>query len=287
MKRIGSGWAPKPPLGSLVWDNRWRNVYIKAKNPTSNKTKKLFTMQEQNYYHPSPTPSYGSSEEASRKERQQWPCGYEGCGVVLYSKSSRFRHQKLHEKPETQYKCKECTSSFLMKLDLIDHERRMHMSPNSYVVCEECDRTFSSVSNLNAHKEIHVRSASPKHVCRICNVSYFHKSALHRHQRNDHGHVRNLSGSSASSIRSSSPQPHIKQNKSYYNPYDRSQTITPPSNSCLFCSQTFSSDYEYHQHLGAIHYLSSSLSCIINQCNHQVKDRAEFALHKRQHPHFH
>ncbi|KAJ3328272.1 hypothetical protein HDU91_004152, partial [Kappamyces sp. JEL0680] len=84
-----------------------------------------------------------------------------------------------------------------MKLDLIDHERRMHMAKDSYVVCDQCERTFSSMSNLNAHKEIHQRSAMPKHICNICNVAYFHRSALHRHQRNDHGHVRSQSGDSS------------------------------------------------------------------------------------------
>lgn len=132
---------------------------------------------------------------SKQKAKQEWPCTIQGCSVILYSKSSRFRHQKLHENPSSQYNCPKCEAKFLMKLDLIDHERRAHMSKDSYVVCDKCERTFSSMSNLNAHKEIHERSSVPKHVCHICNVAYFHRSALHRHQRNDHGHVRSQSES--------------------------------------------------------------------------------------------
>lgn len=101
---------------------------------------------------------------SKKKSKQEWPCNVEGCSVILYSKSSRFRHQKLHENPENQYHCDKCDAKYLVKLDLVDHERRAHMSKDSYVVCDQCERTFSSMSNLNAHKEIHQRSATPKHV---------------------------------------------------------------------------------------------------------------------------
>jgi Zinc finger, C2H2 type len=241
-----------------------------------------------NYSQPSPpSSSTGATEEANEaiKDRQQWSCHFDGCKAILYSKSSRFRHQKLHENPSSQYQCNECPSSFLMKLDLMDHERRTHMSPSSYVVCNHCERTFSSVSNLNAHKEIHLRSAVSKHVCDICNVSYFQSSALRRHWRNDHGETSDWSGSS--SMQSSSPPLYIKENKSYYNAIDRSQTITPPSQTCLICNGIFPSDYEFHRHLGAIHYLSSTFACIINHCKVQIRKRTDFENHQKVHPYFH
>ena len=33
---------------------------------------------------------------SKQKAKQEWPCTIQGCSVILYSKSSRFRHQKLH-----------------------------------------------------------------------------------------------------------------------------------------------------------------------------------------------
>jgi hypothetical protein len=247
-------------------------------NPSNfNKNLSSISKNMQGYSsHPRPStpPSYGASEETIKeKDRQQWPCNYENCKVILYSKSSRFRHLKLHENPESQYKCNQCSLSFLMKLDLMDHERRSHMSPSSYVVCNQCERTFSSISNLNAHFEIiHVKS----------------KTALRQHQQNDHNqmsddqkdyHWRKFSGIS-SPLQS-------KENKSYYHAIDRSQTSTPPSQTCLICNGIFSSDYEFHQHLGAIHYLSPQLTCIINNCNVQIWKKTDLEIHQREHPHFH
>lgn len=88
---------------------------------------------------------------------KEWKCKFEGCGAILKSKSSRFRHQRQHLNPESQYSCsfEGCQAKYLLKLDLVDHERKMHMDSSKYVVCGICERTFSSISNLNAHKEMH------------------------------------------------------------------------------------------------------------------------------------
>lgn len=252
---------------------------------------------------------------SKKKSKQEWPCTVEGCSVVLYSKSSRFRHQKLHENPENQYHCDKCDAKYLVKLDLVDHERRAHMDKDSYVVCNQCERTFSSMSNLNAHKEIHQRSSNPKHVCTICDVAYFHRSALHRHQRNDHAgqfvarspsldhgllpgsHHSNSTTASHKSFQYTLPSLSLPGRMSLppsnvlgFHPYTRPgmQSVAEHHHqqiSCTYCNVKCDSLTDFNKHIAAIHFLSASRSCLINNCKHIVNTRAEFEEHSKMHPH--
>ncbi|KAJ3251180.1 hypothetical protein HK103_002598 [Boothiomyces macroporosus] len=197
---------------------------------------------------------------SKKSAAQEWPCNFEGCTAVLYSKSSQFRHRRLHEQPHSKYACTQCKEKFLVKLDLIDHTRKVHMPAGSYVLCEQCKRTFSSLSNLNAHMEIHKEAVKPKYSCKACNVSYFHRSALRRHQRTEHTYTPEESESSES-------------------PTEMSETSTISNIiGCKICSNSFISDYELHQHLGT-HFLSKDYKCIINHCNYQVESLLDFEEH--------
>lgn len=270
----------------------------------------------------SPTKSHTSMSSSvdllqPKKERKEWPCTHLNCKVILYSKSSRFRHLKLHENPTTQYACSLCPSTFLIKLDLIDHSRRQHSSPDQYVVCDVCDRTFSSVSNLNAHRDIHSRSATPKHRCEVagCSMSYFHRSALHRHLRNEHraGHggslptsqtgslagssiirpgmlsnhagganrarslssTSTLSGQSSNGSRSVSIFPHNILNE----PYTRTQA----ESSCQYCNEQVAQEgLPYHKHL-AFHFLSENRECILNHCRTTLVSKEAYEKHMATH----
>jgi hypothetical protein len=207
------------------------------------------------------------ARRSQKKTLQEWACGVPGCSAILYSKSSRFRHQTLHKKPDNQYRCKQCPSSFLMKLDLIDHERHAHCPKDSYVSCEQCERTFSSISNLQAHREIHTEARIPPHKCNLCDTAYFHRSALKRHERNEHGTSSHLqSASDDQTLCSLSP------------PIQTKSLI-----SCMYCSKTCSSEYEYQKHLGSDHFLSTTRQCLINQCKTFISTKESYALHKLEH----
>ena len=211
-------------------------------------------------------------------KQQEWPCRFPGCDMILYSKSSRFRHQNLHNNPANQYQCGQCQANFLVKLDLNDHERRAHTPRDSYVACGQCDRTFSTMSNLNAHKEIHVRTTTPEHVCNVCNGAYFHRSALKRHQRNDHG----ISKDSITHSRSASDDLTVYSN-SPPEPSLTPQIAYVPEISCTYCSSTCKSEYEYLQHLGSEHFLSISKQCLINNCHEIINNKDVYQQHKSKH----
>jgi Zinc finger, C2H2 type len=209
----------------------------------------------------------GAPTRRSQKKSQQreWACGVPGCNAILYSKSSRFRHQTLHKKPSNQYQCKQCPSSFLIKLDLIDHERHAHCPKDSYVSCEQCERTFSSLSNLQAHKEIHTEARVPPHKCNLCDAAYFHRSALKRHERNEHfSHL----GSASDDQTLCSLSPKATHTSLIF---------------CTYCSATCSSEYEFHKHLGSKHYLSTTRQCLINQCKTFIATKESYTLHKLEH----
>jgi uncharacterized protein YlaI len=216
------------------------------------------------------------SRRSSKKTRkQEWACDVPGCNAILYSKSSRFRHKKLHEQPSNQYQCDECSASFLVKLDLTDHKRKAHMQKGTYVICDQCDRTFSSLSNLNAHKEIHQAQGVPQFKCNICSTAYFHRSALYRHQRNDHD-MRRPTDSRTSSIASDSDTSMCSE------PYPTPHPSPIPSAvlSCPFCDLKMGDKSAFYLHLESKHFLTWDHRCLLNACNEQCHTLEELQQHR-------
>jgi uncharacterized Zn-finger protein len=227
----------------------------------------------------------GQIRRSVQKPRKlEWACDFPGCNAVFYSKSSKFRHKKLHGEPGSQYHCNECPATFLVKLDLIDHQRKQHMEPDSYYNCDKCERTFSSISNLNAHKEIHGTGSVPKYTCEWCAISYFHRSgiilitkALYRHQRNEHKINRSNTADSTKSGSVSPDAGDIEWQPS--TPQSDSTTDTLAQITCGFCNMIFSSYDQYVTHLGENHFLSENKECIINACQHKIYTKMDLAIH--------
>ncbi|KAJ3000484.1 hypothetical protein HDV02_005349 [Globomyces sp. JEL0801] len=227
---------------------------------------------------------------SNKGSKQQWPCNYVGCGAILYSKSSQFRHKKLHENKVAKYKCTKCSEQYLVKLDLIDHVRRAHMPAGSYVVCKECDRTFSSLSNLNAHSTIHKDTGLPRYQCEVCQVSYFHRSALRRHQRTDH------SMSPSMSRRPSHCSVSTNDSTGFGSPVNHYSYLASPPDTpklkhnevqCTYCPETFIDNPKYHFHLEEQHLISSDHRCLINACGEFFYNAKTHQEHKKQcHPFF-
>ncbi|KAJ3312545.1 hypothetical protein HDV04_002862 [Boothiomyces sp. JEL0838] len=220
---------------------------------------------------------------AKKTIKQEYVCTFDGCNAILYSKSSQFRHRRLHEKPSSRYECNQCKEQFLVKLDLIDHTRKTHMPAGSFVVCEQCNRTFSSLSNLNAHMEIHKQITDPTYNCEICNTKYFHRSALRRHQRADHKllmgsnhYTRRFSESSSSddSMSSYSHSPTTANDITNY------RLPTPPLATCKICDYMSQTESELAQHLGS-HFVSSDYKCIINACQYEIHSKEDFEQHTK------
>jgi hypothetical protein len=215
---------------------------------------------------------------SSKKQRKsEYYCNVPGCTAILYSKSSRFRHKKLHEQPGNQYRCDQCPASFLVKLDLTDHKRKAHMEKGSFVTCDQCYRTFSSLSNLNAHKEIHQAKGIPQYKCSVCDTAYFHRSALYRHQRNDHGMER--SNTTCTVIESDCSSP--VQN-SYLPPTPTPSPIfTSATIDCSFCTLKMDHVHQFYQHLESAHFLSTEFRCLLNACNHVCETKEELEHHRK------
>ncbi|KAH6570945.1 hypothetical protein BASA62_004111 [Batrachochytrium salamandrivorans] len=84
--------------------------------------------------------------------------------------------------------CSVCNEGFLLKSYLLDHCRRVHQSTSQPLHrCHICHRTLSTQSNLTVHMQVHRSERSPEHRCHLCSMAYYHRSALHRHQRKEHG----------------------------------------------------------------------------------------------------
>ncbi|KAI8902172.1 hypothetical protein BC833DRAFT_574644 [Globomyces pollinis-pini] len=226
---------------------------------------------------------------SKRVVKQEWPCPFAGCNVVLFSKSSQFRHRRLHDSSLSKYKCSQCSENFAVKLDLMDHTRRAHMPAGSYVICQNCDRTFSSLSNLNAHSGIHKDSGVPRYQCSKCSMSYFHRSALRRHQRADHNMISEEGGHQRrSSISSVSSQESLSMATLNNSPSSTSpEPVVDLAVTCKFCTEVLPDNPRYHFHLEEKHFISSDHRCLINACGEFCGNGEKYESHKKDcHPFF-
>ncbi|KAL5034456.1 hypothetical protein RTP6_002302 [Batrachochytrium dendrobatidis] len=88
----------------------------------------------------------------------------------------------------SRFTCTICNKGFLLKSYLLDHCRNVHQITSQPLYrCHICNRTLSTQSNLTVHMQIHRTERSPEHTCHLCPMTYYHRSALHRHQRKEHG----------------------------------------------------------------------------------------------------
>eukprot|EP00842_Homolaphlyctis_polyrhiza_P001550 jgi/Hompol1/2396/HPOL_005999-RA len=118
---------------------------------------------------------------------RSYVCGFEGCPIVSASRAEHIRHKRSHTESIGRFQCPRCSSAFATKLDLMDHARVDHGLQAGYYRCNVCGRTLSTQSNLTVHMQIHRAERIPEFACPHCPMAYFHRSALHRHQRKEHG----------------------------------------------------------------------------------------------------
>ena len=236
----------------------------------------------------------------SLSSTKEWICKFEGCGVILKSKSSRFRHQRQHLNPETQYSCsfEGCDAKYLLKLDLVDHERKSHMDKSKYVACNICERTFSSISNLNAHKEMHHKENAHKEMHHKDNhekprahpsstttensgspsLSYNNTTSIHK--RNPIGCiVPNYSCSICPQVEGIIElRSHMRNHYNVTPPISSSDHYDDNDNTasilhveCGLCDKILKIGNERVSHWEAAHFVGETGVCLVNGCGHFIK----------------
>ena len=104
------------------------------------------------------------------------------------------------EKKAMQFKCHDCSKTFVSKQGLSLHITKVHKTSGN--VCKFCDKVFSTKSNLNAHiknlhKDIKIDSKSSTtpmktitqsqfFSCKFCTKKFSHSNYLKDHIRNKH-----------------------------------------------------------------------------------------------------
>ncbi|KAL3842853.1 hypothetical protein ACJMK2_020834 [Sinanodonta woodiana] len=103
-------------------------------------------------------------------------CSY--CNIVLSSKYSKDRHERVTHMGMKNHPCDECDEVFGTKCSLLGHRRRSH----GYVKpkCENCDQEFVFIHNLEDHKR---RCGTSYEVfkCDLCTSIFSTKRALKLH----------------------------------------------------------------------------------------------------------
>ena len=87
---------------------------------------------------------------------------------------------KVHRDEDPPYKCTECPSTFVAKLNYRKHMKTIHRKVD--LVCEECGARFKRTDRFNNHKKIHVAVGKEKlNECTICHATFNHKNSLSKH----------------------------------------------------------------------------------------------------------
>ena len=219
-----------------------------------------------------------------------------------------------NSKTENIYCCTFCKMTFLIEVELLEHEKT-HNRENNFI-CHFCDQTFSTSINLDSHLKIHntqcdkifsnrsdmlnhsvTHNVDELHKCRLCDLSFNSKEDLNSHATTHIGRdvfqcntCDNAFGSDSQlkshmkTHTSENTYKCTKCNKSYK--YKKTLTLHlkkhtgQDKNPCILCDKTFASNQSLTRHM-MTHKLENPYKCII--CNQSFNNKAVFLKHKRTH----
>lgn len=113
------------------------------------------------------------------------------CEKIMRNRALLKRHlNEVHLKPKN-FKCQDCSDTFLTQFSLNNHIRVNHTHPGKKPRCDDCNFTFSSNQKLMQHTEKKCqrkrdRQKKSSFKCNICDKILPYKSALERHTQKVH-----------------------------------------------------------------------------------------------------
>jgi KRAB domain-containing zinc finger protein len=111
------------------------------------------------------------------------------CDKMCSTKQAVEQHiSRIHEvRPLGKvYTCQTCNLNFIRNRDLRRHAF-IHYSGKIFT-CEfpNCYEMFKTGPKLQSHKMVHSSDNEPVFACSLCDRKYLRKTALHKHQKNNH-----------------------------------------------------------------------------------------------------
>lgn len=191
------------------------------------------------------------------KNKDNRTCSY--CFMLLQDSYQRKNHEKIIHLKESNYKCNQCTKSYLKKSALSYHMETHEKEPVKFS-CDKCGKQYRSQQGLKAHKEIVHEFVAPLSIpCSHCDALFSTKSNLNRHMRSAH-------------------EDPIKINVDFVAPMQEVQKFE-----CSNCEKSFNRKDVLKRHIQSVHSDVKTFSCKICSSEFHRKDlltRHIKSLHK-------
>eukprot|EP00188_Purpureofilum_apyrenoidigerum_P003622 Plantae.Rhodophyta-Purpureofilum_apyrenoidigerum.ctg38459.p1 GENE.Plantae.Rhodophyta-Purpureofilum_apyrenoidigerum.ctg38459~~Plantae.Rhodophyta-Purpureofilum_apyrenoidigerum.ctg38459.p1 ORF type:complete len:165 (-),score=13.84 Plantae.Rhodophyta-Purpureofilum_apyrenoidigerum.ctg38459:262-756(-) len=113
---------------------------------------------------------------------ESWP---EGSGTEKHDNEARKREKKERGESSKTHKCRQCTSSFTTRSNLVVHVQTVHQGLRPYT-CDQCGRNFGTKGTMNRHVRL-VHYHERRYVCDICTRAFATLACLRRHHGLLHG----------------------------------------------------------------------------------------------------
>lgn len=175
------------------------------------------------------------------------------CGIckTIFSKERNLNiHvQAIHK--NTKFECEICLKVFSFKSAKERHLKVVHYNVKSHQ-CSNCERSFGTKYDLRNHFDHHHKEDNTpgRYHCEKCDKDFLSSSALSRHQKGVHEHVKIKSGSNFK---------------------------------CKNCHEIFSNRYQKDKHMAQVHLDNTKLKRTCKFCELDFQFYDEFKIHIESH----
>mmetsp|Transcript_3084 Transcript_3084/g.9400 ORF Transcript_3084/g.9400 Transcript_3084/m.9400 type:complete len:160 (-) Transcript_3084:46-525(-) len=114
-------------------------------------------------------------DEAAVSSRPQTPESW----PEIPRSEKRSTEKKDRGEGSKTHKCRQCTSSFTTRSNLVVHVQTVHQGLRPYT-CDHCGRNFGTKGTMNRHVRL-VHYHERRYVCDVCNRAFATLACLRRH----------------------------------------------------------------------------------------------------------